>query len=105
MALAANRFIQTYLADEEARGVTDDGRFTIEYFDPVARDEAVDPETLAGKAPSRVSGTTPPEFPGPRLQATRAVGTSIRIRSLDTGIRWSGYPDPVDHRVTHSAEW
>ena len=48
-ALVAQQFVDRYLTDHEARGITSGDRFVLEGFDPIVRFEPVDPETLVDR--------------------------------------------------------
>ncbi|WP_247003310.1 acyl-CoA dehydrogenase family protein [Halosolutus gelatinilyticus] len=50
LALIARRFIQTELADREARGITSGDRFVLEAFDSIVRHAPVEPETVSETA-------------------------------------------------------
>jgi hypothetical protein len=45
-AVVARRFVQNYLEDREARGITSGDRLPLEQFDAVVRFEPVEPDTL-----------------------------------------------------------
>jgi hypothetical protein len=45
-AVIARRFVQNYLQDREARGITSGDRLPLEQFDAVVRFESVEPKTL-----------------------------------------------------------
>ncbi|WP_323172909.1 acyl-CoA dehydrogenase family protein [Natrialba sp. PRR66] len=46
LALVAQRFVATELADREARGITSGDRFALEAYDPIVRYEPIDPDRV-----------------------------------------------------------
>ncbi|WP_227130893.1 acyl-CoA dehydrogenase family protein [Halorubellus salinus] len=51
-ALVARRFVHTHLDAASGRGITDDDRFPLEYFDAVVKHATVDPESVTPAAPA-----------------------------------------------------
>ena len=46
LAVVAERFVRTHLADREARGITSGDRLPLEWFDAIVKHDSVDPDEL-----------------------------------------------------------